>query len=381
MSHGTKLRLPPGVTIRRYGSGREVLNVTFWYDGRRYREPLPLAPTTTNVRAAASLLGRVNAAIVEGRFDYREFFPNSPRGRAGVAGTTCGDYLERWLAHAEARGLAYSTTENYKRVVRALRPLHAIPAARLTRADLRDYVAAHPVSLKTLRNRFSVLHMALQEAIIDGLITHNPVDGFSARDYRPVTPKAREVDPLLPDEVEKILAAAATKPALQNLIAFALATGLRTSELLALRWQNCHLPQRTVLVCEALVMGQLKTPKTAGSKRYVELDDAAVAALTNQYEITGLQVGDGGLVFLNPTNDRPWHERTLHDHWRKTLINAGVRHRKAYQTRHTYATRQISQGKNVWWIARQMGHNSPKMLFDHYGAYVAEYENLHKQRD
>ena len=69
MSHGTKLRLPPGVTIRRYGSGREVLNVTFWHDGQRYREPLPLAPTATNVRAAASLLGRVNAAIVEGRFD------------------------------------------------------------------------------------------------------------------------------------------------------------------------------------------------------------------------------------------------------------------------------------------------------------------------
>lgn len=34
------------------------------------------------------------------------------------------------------------------------------------------------------------------------------------------------------------------------------------------------------------------------SKRYVELDDTAVAALTNQYAITGQ--GDG-LVFLNPT--------------------------------------------------------------------------------
>ncbi|MFP1497602.1 tyrosine-type recombinase/integrase [Escherichia coli] len=51
---------------------------------------------------------------------------------------------------------------------------------------------------------------------------------------------------------------------------------------------------------------------------------------------------------------------------------AGVRYRNPYQTRHTFATRHISQGVNLFWLAGQMGHKGPEMLFRHYGSYLAE---------
>jgi len=37
-------------------------------------------------------------------------------------------------------------------------------------------------------------------------------------------------------------------------------------------------------------------------------------------------------------------------------------------------TRHISQGANLFWLASQMGHKGPEMLFRHYGAYLEEYD-------
>lgn len=58
-----------------------------------------------------------------------------------------------------------------------------------------------------------------------------------------------------------------------------------------------------------------------------------------------------------------------------TLRKAGVRYRNPYQTRHTFATKHISQGVNLFWLAAQMGHKGPEMLFRHYGRYLKDYDN------
>ena len=57
-----------------------------------------------------------------------------------------------------------------------------------------------------------------------------------------------------------------------------------------------------------------------------------------------------------------------------TLKKAGVRYRNPYQTRHTFATKHISQGVNLFWLAGQMGHKGPEMIFRNYGKYLAEYD-------
>ncbi|MCM4700884.1 integrase, partial [Escherichia coli] len=37
-------------------------------------------------------------------------------------------------------------------------------------------------------------------------------------------------------------------------------------------------------------------------------------------------------------------------------------------------TRHISQGVNLFWLAGQMGHKGPEMLFRHYGRYLSAYD-------
>ncbi|MEJ6473196.1 hypothetical protein [Pseudoalteromonas piscicida] len=45
-----------------------------------------------------------------------------------------------------------------------------------------------------------------------------------------------------------------------------------------------------------------------------------------------------------------------------------------YQARHTFATMLISKERNLWWVADQMGHDGPEMLFRHYGNYIKEHD-------
>ncbi|HBZ1104788.1 TPA: integrase, partial [Klebsiella pneumoniae] len=40
-----------------------------------------------------------------------------------------------------------------------------------------------------------------------------------------------------------------------------------------------------------------------------------------------------------------------------------------------FATRHISRGANLFWLASHMGHKGPELLFRHYGRYLKEYDN------
>ncbi|WP_152086402.1 tyrosine-type recombinase/integrase [Pseudoalteromonas sp. A25] len=60
------------------------------------------------------------------------------------------------------------------------------------------------------------------------------------------------------------------------------------------------------------------------------------------------------------------------------LKKSEVRYRHPYQARHTFATMLISEGRNLWWIADQMGHDGPEMLFRHYGNYIKEHDHNKK---
>ncbi|PCK33290.1 hypothetical protein [Pseudoalteromonas piscicida] len=60
--------------------------------------------------------------------------------------------------------------------------------------------------------------------------------------------------------------------------------------------------------------------------------------------------------------------------WIPVLKKSGVGYRHPYQARHTFATMLISKGRNLWWVADQMGYDGPEMLFRHYGIHIKEYD-------
>ncbi|KTH62576.1 integrase [Enterobacter hormaechei subsp. steigerwaltii] len=58
--------------------------------------------------------------------------------------------------------------------------------------------------------------------------------------------------------------------------------------------------------------------------------------------------------------------------WNHLLKRAGIRHRKAYESRHTFACWALSAGANPSFIANQMGHTNAQMVFNVYGKWMTE---------
>ena len=57
-------------------------------------------------------------------------------------------------------------------------------------------------------------------------------------------------------------------------------------------------------------------------------------------------------------------------YWNATLMRLGIRHRDAYQTRHTFATLTIMDGVNAVGVGRQMGHASLRGTLDVYAKWI-----------
>lgn len=96
-----------------------------------------------------------------------------------------------------------------------------------------------------------------------GLLRHTP---SSLPAERVIRKSSFVVDPCNAEEIKAILAAA-SEPQHRNLLQFAFATGLRTSELIALQWSDIDWSKHTVHVERAFVEGVMKPPKTEAGIR------------------------------------------------------------------------------------------------------------------
>ena len=87
---------------------------------------------------------------------------------------------------------------------------------------------------------------------------------------------------------------------LPHLFKFALATGLRSGELLALRWSDVHLLRSEVEIQRTLTPDGETAPKS-GEARTVDLTPGAAGVLGDWFKLSGAAESPGGLVFEKET--------------------------------------------------------------------------------
>ena len=78
----------------------------------------------------------------------------------------------------------------------------------------------------------------------------------------------------------------------------------KTSELIALRWQDVDLAKQCIHVRVARVRGINKPTKTPAGMRQVNLQPEALAALLDQKKLKGA----ADIVFHNPRTNKPWDD-------------------------------------------------------------------------
>ena len=148
--------------------------------------------------------------------------------------TTLAEFLERWLKDYVSPNLAPKTAEGYQHIIRR----HLIPAlgnrtlAQLKPEHLQRYYSekiSAGLSAQTVKHHHTVLHRALQVAVVLEVLSRNVADAVSPpRVQRPDMQIWAEAD------ISCFLEAAKGTP-YYVLFYTALFTGMRRSEMLALR--------------------------------------------------------------------------------------------------------------------------------------------------
>jgi integrase len=100
----------------------------------------------------------------------------------------------------------------------------------------------------------------------------------------------------------------------------------------------------------------------------VLLNSRSLGALMRQRSLTQLA---GDFVFVDPRYGTPWlDERAFRrSYWTPTLTALGLRYRKPYNTRHSYATMMLMAGMTPAFCAAQLGH-SVGMLLSTYAKWL-----------
>ena len=82
------------------------------------------------------------------------------------------------------------------------------------------------------------------------------------------------------------------------------------------------------------------------------------------------------VVFCSTTGGY-WDARNFNRTWEQARRRAhalGVRPLPLHATRHTYASRALAGGKNILWVARQLGHSNPEHTLRRYTHLMPEEE-------
>ena len=372
---GDAPKITSGVVVRKWSSGKTTLRISFYYRGVRCFETLKIEATASNLKYAERLRGEILNAIERGTFSYSDYFPNSKR--AHIFGhiqkkITVGELLREFLVESKSTKEA-STWRGYKRVCEGhLLPIfEKVEIQDLHPAMLRKWIRSLNCTTKTVANILTPLRAIIDQALVDQYIKENPLNSIivdkllnketKKSDYKP--------DPFSIDEINDILNT--SEGQVRLLFQFAFFTGLRISELIGLRWEDIDWKNKLINVEETVVAKESKGPKTDAGVRDVLILPPALEALEQQKQYT---LSLKGRVFHNPQSNKPWEtsQQVRRTQWMHILKKAKVRYRNTYQTRHTYASMMLSQGENIMWVSKQMGHVDVEMVIKTYGRWIPD---------
>jgi integrase len=232
-------------------------------------------------------------------------------------------------------------------------PLHTITPAIVARWQAA--LVARKLSHETIRKARNVLSGILRTAVETELLGRNAVSAVRA----PKAPLAPEVRPLAPVTVEAIRAVCGPRDA--SLISVLAYAGLRPQEARTLRWG--HVGDRTLTV---------GSPKTR-QRRSVRLLEPLAADL-KAWRLRSGRPDQDAPVFpdsdgqeMTENNFTNWRATT----WTNALDKAGIPYQRPYDLRHSFASLLLHEGRDVIYVARQLGH-SATMTLQVYGHVIEE---------
>lgn len=376
---GPKKRVAPGVYLR---AGKYL--VTYADVDGRERSKTTDARNLTEAKAAREAIRvkvRSGEAVAPNRVTLdevaQEFFAlfDSLVAAGERSERTAELYRQRYDCYVKPRigrvQIQALRAEHVSRLLAEMR--HAGTAARVG----RKRAATAPWTLKGV---LVVLSSILSHAMTRGLIVESPLKRLSKTE----TPKGkseREHRRLTDEECQALIAA--TTPTYRPLIATAVFTGMRLSEVLGLRWQDVDFEEGVIRVRHQLSVAKVDKParvvplKTPRAKRGIDML-SGLTEMLKAHKAAALRFGWHGpqsYVFVTG-NGTPHHQRNVSRALSKAadaagLNGDGMEALEMHDLRRTAISRWIAAGLDVVTVSRMAGHSRPSVTLD---IYADEFE-------
>lgn len=300
----------------------------FTYHGRQVRR----STGTADRRLAEAILGKVRAQIVEGRF----FETLEEKTR------TFDELMKRFLAEHAAKKSEPRHYRGYANSLAAFfggRSLVEItPKLIAEYKTLRYSAGLKPASInRELASLKKAFNLAVREW---EWCRENPVSKVSMERENNKRDRWLSVE-----EEARLLQGCA--PWLHDLVTFALHTGMRMGEILELTWRGVDFSRRTVMVVRS----------KNGERRTIPVNETVLSVLRQKSKVRSLSTE---LVFCSHvfTAMESGHLRRS---FRVALGKARIDDFHFHDLRHTFATRLVQAGVDLYKVQRLLGHKSPIM--------------------
>jgi len=272
-------------------------------------------------------------------FQQRELADRNPRIAYSTKKAYAG-YLEKWI---EPRWGEYSLLEI--RAVEVESWLKSLNRAPGTRCKIRN-----------------VMSLLFNHGRRHDLCDRNPIEWVRQSAKRRTAP-----DILTTNEVQGLLANLRFRE--RTLVLLAVTTGLRRSELFALKWKDVDFQGKQICVTRSIVQNVIGVCKTESSQKPVPAHDDLMKALREWRGQTPYKSSESW-VFASPANQgrRPYlAQQIMQRHILPIARKLGIAKRIGWHTfRHTYSTLLRSTGAELKIMQELLRHSTIRVTLDTY---------------
>jgi integrase len=348
-----------------------------YWDGHKFWEGTRLKDTPKNRQRMEARAVLISEEMERGTFEYLNWFPEGNNAQQfrpkPTAPQTIGEYYRVWIERKKPPFVRKGLARDYRDQFR----LYILPQFEHVRLDeltpaLLDAFRSHLVdekelSLKSVRNVIDASFRAMfrDARTVDYFPELQGKDPFAALHW----PRLRtgRPDPFTEEERDAVLDYCQEKTSHYYPFVYTLFyTGMRPSEVLALRWGDVDFSRREVMINKSRYLDDEAGTKTAASERNIRVLHDLLEVLAT---IKPLHVTEETHVFLNqdgqPINFHTWRAKF----WYRVLRAKKIRERRPYTMRHTFISLGLTVGVNPKWLADYCG-TSLAMIEKHYGKYI-----------
>jgi integrase len=296
--------------------------MSFTHNGKQLRR----STETEDKKLAIRIFDKLKGEIAEGKWFER------PPGE----GYKFNDLMEKYMVEYSAVNKAASSHKRDKSLVKQLVSVFGEQyLTEITPAMISDFKVkrrADGVSPRTINYELTTMSHAFNIAIREwGLASDNPVK--KVRKER----VSNNIERWLTLEEEKKLLQASPKW-LQDIIIFAINTGMRQSEILDLKWSQVDMERRTVTIFEQKNRCVDTLPLNETVVRLLQIKRCA-------------SVESDVYIFPNTLNQRK-ENRVLLAAFYKAMDRAAITNFRFHDLRHTFATRLVQNGVDLYSVQK-----------------------------